>query len=158
MSGETVQFATLRFGEISVAPELVVAFPKGILGFENGRRFVIIETPETEPFSWMQSLDDPALAFVIVNPMLFFADYKIDVDRRELDELEIKDQSTVATYAIVSVPDGELTKMSANLQGPILINTQNNLAKQLVLSNGPYTTRHYLLDPLPAADGPGNRK
>jgi flagellar assembly factor FliW len=106
---------------------------------------VIVETPDSEPFKWLQSLDDPALAFVIVNPLVFFADYRIDVDRRELEELKITDPASVITHVIVSIPDGDMSGMSANLQGPILINMENNLAKQLVLVNGPYTIRHPLL-------------
>ncbi len=146
MAEERVHIKTVRFGEITVASRLIITLPKGLLGFESGHRYVIIETPDSEPFKWLQSLDDPALAFVIVNPLAFFDDYRIDVHRRELDELSITDPAAVMTYVIVSVPDGGMSRMSANLQGPILVNTENNLAKQLVLVNGPYTTCHSLVE------------
>jgi flagellar assembly factor FliW len=148
MAEKQVRIKTLSFGEITVDPKLILSMPKGILGFESVHRYVIIETPDSEPFKWFQSLDDPALAFVIVNPLVFFLDYRIDVDRRELDELKITDPSSVVTHVIVSVPDGDMTRMSANLQGPIVINTENNLAKQLVLTNGPYQTCHPLMEQL----------
>ena len=146
MAEEPVHITTLRFGGLTVLPRQVITLPKGLLGFESGRRYVILDTPDSEPFRWFQSLDDSTLAFVIVNPLFFFPDYHIDVDRRELDELEIADAAAVVTYVICSVPGGDLSQISANLQGPIVLNTTNNLAKQLVLSNGPYTTRHLILE------------
>jgi flagellar assembly factor FliW len=152
---DQVVFKTFRFDEIAVDRKLILTLPKGLLGFESGHRYVIIETPDSEPFKWFQSLDDPALAFVIANPMVFFPDYRIDVDRRELEELKIADPAAVLTYVIISVPDGNLAGMSANLQGPIVINTKNNMAKQLVLVNGPYTTRHLLME---QAESPGTHK
>jgi flagellar assembly factor FliW len=151
MPGKQVQLKTVRFGEITVDTRLIIAVPKGLLGFESSRSFVIIETPDSEPFKWFQSLDDPALAFVIVNPLVFFADYRIDVDPRELSELELSDPGSVMTYVIVSVPDGDMSRMSVNLQGPVVICTKNNLAKQLVLVNGPYSTTHPLLPQLGGA-------
>jgi len=150
---ELVVVKTFRFDEITVERNLIIAMPKGLLGFETGHRYVIIETPDSEPFKWFQSLDDPALAFVIVNPIVFFPEYRIDVDRRELEELKIADQASVITYVIVSVPDGDMAGMSANLQGPIVLNTENNRAKQLVLVNGPYTTCHHLMRQLDAREG-----
>lgn len=145
MVEKQVHIKTMRFGEMTIDSKLMITVPKGLLGFESSHRYVIIETPDSEPFKWFQSLDDPALAFVIVNPMVFFADYRIDVDPRELNELEIADPASVMTYVIVSVPDGDLSGMSVNLQGPIVISTENNLAKQLVMVNGPYTTVHPLM-------------
>jgi len=148
MSGKQVQVKTMRFGEITVAADLIITVPKGLLGFESSRHYVIIETPDSVPFKWLQSLDDPALAFVIVNPIVFFAEYRIDVDPRELSELNIADPASVMTYVIVSVPDGDMSRMSVNLQGPVIISTENNLAKQLVMVNGPYSTVHSILPQL----------
>jgi len=147
-SQKQVRVNTVRFGEITVDEALIISVTKGLLGFESSHQYVIIEAPESEPFKWFQSLDDPALAFVIVNPLMFFADYRIDVDPRELSELESTDPNSVMTYVIVSVPDGDMSRMSVNLQGPIVICTENNLAKQLVLVNGPYSTVHPLLPQL----------
>ena len=140
-----VHIRTMRFGEMTIDAKLIITVPKGLLGFESSHRYVIIETTDSEPFKWFQSLDDSALAFVIVNPLVFFVDYRIDVDPRELKELSIADRASVMTYVIVSVPDGDLSRMSVNLQGPIIICTENNLAKQLVMVSGPYSTSHSLV-------------
>jgi flagellar assembly factor FliW len=136
---------TKRFGTIEVELEQVIHFPKGLLGFENRRRYVLIENDEHEPFVHLQSLDDPSLAFILVNPRWFFPHYKVQVERPEIAELAVTDLTRVATYVIVTVPD-EMTTMSANLQGPLLVNRDTNVGKQVVLVRSPYTTRHYLMD------------
>jgi flagellar assembly factor FliW len=93
----------------------------------------------------MQSLDDPALAFVVVNPRLFFPHYKVEVDPREIAELEAQSADDIVMWTIVTVPD-DIKRMSVNLQGPLLLNIKNNRAKQIVLVHSPYTTCHYPAD------------
>jgi len=135
---------TSRFGELEVTENLIVRMTKPVLGFEQLKRYVIVETPDFEPFKWFQSVDDPQVAFVIVNPLLFFPDYTIEVNPREIDELRVDNVRDINTYAIVTIPQ-EYTRMTANLQGPILVNTRTNLAKQLVLVNSTYRIKHLLI-------------
>jgi flagellar assembly factor FliW len=135
---------TSRFGELEVTENLVIRMTKPVLGFEQLKRYVIVETPDFEPFKWFQSVDDPQVAFVIVNPLLFFPDYTIEVNPREIDELRVDNVRDINTYAIVTIPQ-EYTRMTANLQGPILVNTRTNLAKQLVLVNSTYRIKHLLI-------------
>ena len=125
----------------------MVEFPRGLLGFEGYRQYTLIVVPEHDPFVRLQSRDEPDLAFILVNPRLFFPHYKVEVDRREIAELEAPDIRHLMTWAILTLPEDWKT-MSANLQGPLLINPQNNRGKQVVLVHSPYTTRHYLLDGL----------
>jgi flagellar assembly factor FliW len=135
---------TSRFGELEVAESLIIRMTKPILGFEQLKRYVIVETPDFEPFRWFQSVDDPQVAFVIVNPLLFFPEYAIEVNPREIDELRVDSVRDINTYAIVTIPQ-EYTRMTANLQGPILVNTRTNLAKQLVLVNSAYRIKHLMI-------------
>ena len=147
MPSECLTVETTRFGYIEVEERDIIRFPKGLLGFENRREFILIENPEHQPFVHLQAADDPSLAFIIVNPRRFFPNYKVQVDRPEIAELSVTDLSRVDTWVIVTVPD-EIASMSANLQGPLLINRDKNIGKQVVLMRSPYTTRHYLLDEL----------
>jgi flagellar assembly factor FliW len=140
-----MKIVTSRFGELEVNEDIIIRMTKPVLGFEQIREYVIVETEDFEPFKWMQSIEDPDLAFVVVNPLLFFPDYMIEVNPKEIEELMVEDLNDVLTYAIVTIPP-DYTRMTANLQGPILINTRTNLAKQLVLVNSRHGIRHRLID------------
>lgn len=136
---------TSRFGEIEIPEELIIRMTKPVLGFEHLKKYVIIETDDFEPFKWFQSVDDPDVAFVIVNPLIFFPDYVIEVNPKEVEELKVSNPEDIITYSIVTIPS-DYTRMTANLQGPILINPKTNLSKQLVLVNSKYNIRHRVMD------------
>ncbi|MBU1318663.1 MAG: flagellar assembly protein FliW [candidate division Zixibacteria bacterium] len=147
-----MKIATLRFGELDVPEDKMVEFPKGILGFEQFQKYVILQNEDSEPFKWMQSIEDPNLAFVIANPAFFFPNYKIEMHIRELNEINVAESSCVETYVIVTIPK-DISQMSANLQGPLLINTDDNLGKQVVFVNSRYTIRHLIMDELKKKSG-----
>lgn len=151
MAGNGIMLKTTRFGDLEVAQDQIIEFPKGILGFEANRHYALIADPEFAPFVHLQSLDDPDLAFTVVNPRLFFPHYKVQVDRQEILDMAVRNLESVQTWVIVTVPE-DVAAMSANLQGPVLINCENNCGKQVVLVRSPYTTRHYLMDELQKQD------
>jgi len=139
-----MKVTTLRFGELEIPDDKIIVMSKPILGFENLKRYCLIEREDCEPFLWYQSIDDPASAFPVVNPLLFCPEYRIEVNPREVEELKIRDVKSVETYAIVTItPDPN--NMSINLQGPILINTETCLAKQLILVNSGYEIKYYVM-------------
>ena len=136
---------THRFGSMEIPEEKIITMERPVLGFEQLSQFCLVESPDVAPFMWLQSCEDPAVSFFVVNPVLFFPNYRIEVNSKEIAELRIARVESVEIYAIVTLAD-DPTQISVNLQGPILINTENNLAKQLVLVNSQYQVRHYILD------------
>lgn len=134
---------TTRFGQIQVPEERVISMEKPVLGFESSKRFVIIENSDMLPFVWFQSLDDHDLAFLMVNPALFFPDYKIEVNCKEVEDVEIDDSTSVETYSIVTIAENPSTT-TINLQGPIVVNVAAQKAKQLVLAQSSYSVREPL--------------
>jgi len=142
-----MKIVTLRFGELEIPEDKIIEFPKGLLGFEQFHKYIILQRQDSEPFSWLQCLEDPNLAFVITNPAFFFPSYKIEMHMKELEDIEVNERSSIETYVIITIPK-DISQMSANLQGPILINTDVGLGKQIVLVNGPYTIQHYIVDEL----------
>lgn len=140
-----MRITTLRFGELEIPDDKLIQMAKPVLGFEQLKKFCIIEGEDFEPFLWFQSVEEPSVAFIIVNPIFFNPDYHIEVNPKEIEELDIADIKTVETYAIVSIPS-DPKRMSINLQGPILINTKTRLAKQLILVNSKYKVKHYMVD------------
>jgi flagellar assembly factor FliW len=139
-----MKITTLRFGEVMIPDDKIISMPKPVLGFEHLKKYCLIEREDSAPFLWFQSVDDPAVAFVVVNPLFFYPDYRIEVNPKEIEELQVTDVRDVETYVVVTIPANPY-EMSANLQGPILINTDSRLAKQLVLVNSEYGVRHRLL-------------
>ncbi|MBZ0255347.1 flagellar assembly protein FliW, partial [bacterium] len=103
-SGETVTFDTTRFGSIEIPESDILTLPEGLVGFNLYRRFTILKDPEQEPFLWLQSLDEPDLAFVVVNPLLFFPGYDIKVKRSELSNIDLEDLSKAEVLTIVTIP------------------------------------------------------
>ncbi len=140
-----MRITTLRFGELEIPDDKIIHMAKPVLGFEQLKKFCIIEGEDFEPFLWFQSVEEPSVAFIIINPIFFYPDYHIEVNPKEIEELDVGDVKTVETYVIVSIPP-DPKKMSINLQGPILINTQTKKAKQLVLVNSKYKVINYMID------------
>jgi len=132
-----------RFGLIQVPPDKIVTMEKPVLGFESLKTFCLIEREEYRPFVWMQSADQPEVAFVLANPLIFFPDFHIEVHSKEIAELGVTNASSVETWVIIAIPENP-REMSANLQGPIIINVENRKAKQLVLVNSEYSVRQEL--------------
>lgn len=135
---------TKNFGELDIDEKKIISFPEGLPGFEEEKEFVIINNEDEEnPFCWLQSVKNPDLAFVIVNPFFVFSDYSVDLSETVQEKLKIKDEKDVAVYSIVVVPE-DLKKMTANLLGPIVINVRERLGKQVILDDPRYTTKHYI--------------
>lgn len=140
-----MKIETTRFGTLEVDDDVIIHMTKPVLGFEEYREYVLVETRDFEPFKWFQSVEKPDLAFVVVNPLMFFPDYMIEVNPKEIEELNIDDVADIVTYTIVTIPT-DYVRMTANLQGPVLINTRTRLAKQLVMVNSRHGIRRRLFD------------
>ena len=135
---------TMRFGEIEVNEAKIVHFRRGIPAFEDEHEFVIIPYDEESPYYFMQSLKSPELAFLITTPFVFFPDYSIEVDDETMNELNIQNSEDVLLYSIITIPNGSIRYMTANLLAPLIVNTENMQAKQLVMEKTRYNTKHRL--------------
>jgi len=149
---------TTRFGELKIKETDVIHLPNGLVGFSQYKRYVILPHAENSPLFWLQSLDDPALAFVIIDPLIFRPDYKVTLTPADVEVLGLDDASKAVVYAIVVIP-GDPAKMTANLVGPLVINPETRIGKQVILQDSPYTTKHYILEEMkqaysaPVSDG-----
>ena len=119
-----------------------IDFPQGLFGFENCKKFTLTES-EYKPFCWLQSEDDKTLSFLVVNPFIFFDDYELDIDDASLQSIDVKTPGDVVVLTIITIP-GNGEKLTANLQGPLVINKINNTGMQVILSDPNWTTKHCL--------------
>ena len=135
---------TSRFGEIEVDEKKIVYFKNGIPAFEEEHEFVILPYDEESPYYFMQSLKSPDLAFLLTIPDIFFKDYSFEIDDATIEELGIENSENVFYYTMVTIPNGSIRYMTANLLAPVVVNIENMQAKQVVLENSNYTTKHRL--------------
>ncbi len=135
---------TVRFGEIEVEEEKIVHFEAGIPAFEDEHEFLIIPYDEESPYVFLQSLNTPDLAFIMTIPFIFFPDYEFEIDDDTMEKLGIKDQEELLIYTLITIPGGRVEDMTANLMAPVVINTTNMQARQVVLDRGRYITKHRL--------------
>ena len=135
---------TLRFGPIEVEDEKVIHFPEGIPAFERVHVFVIIPCDEESPYVFLQSLKTPDLAFLMTMPFIFFPDYEFELDDENQQKLGLERQEDMLLYVLLTIPQGRVQDMTANLVAPLVINVANQQGRQLVLEHSPYQTKHRL--------------
>jgi flagellar assembly factor FliW len=140
-----MEITTSRFGNIKVAKEEIVTFPEGLLGFGSFKKFVILNTEGNSPFRWLQSLDDGDLAFIIIEPLNFMFSYEIDLADDEVAFLGLSKAEEVVIYAIVTIPENP-KEMTANLQGPLVINAANRKARQIISGKSEHVLKARILD------------
>jgi flagellar assembly factor FliW len=141
-NGVRMEIESTRFGRLNVDDERVINFPKGLLGFPNHTRFALIQTGEENYFFWLQSVDEPNLAFVVTDPSIFFKDYEVPIREETQADLELANIDHAQVFVICNKVDEWLT---GNLLGPIVVNAQNRQAQQVVLTEKKWTTRQPLL-------------
>ncbi|MDK2800252.1 MAG: flagellar assembly factor FliW [Clostridiales bacterium] len=150
-----MQLNTRHFGLIEIDENKIIDFPEGIPGFQDIKKFVILSSDDKgSPFQWLQAVDNPDLAFVVIDPRFFRPEYVVDVNDAEIEILNIQDPTNVLIYAIVVVPE-DISKMTANLKAPVLINTENNRGKQIVMDKDDYKVKHYIMEELKKSGGEG---
>ncbi|MCL4515588.1 MAG: flagellar assembly protein FliW [Firmicutes bacterium] len=133
-----------RFGTYEIPEEKIIAFPEGILGFEDEKRYVILEDGADSPFKWLHAVDDPDLAFIIIDPRLFYPSYEIVLSKDDGEKLSLQNPEDAVVYVIVVIPE-DPSQMTANLQAPLVINSQNRIGRQVVLSDNRYSLKHKIL-------------
>jgi flagellar assembly factor FliW len=133
---------TKAFGDIEVDDRQKITFPQGLFGFEDFHDYVLLDA-ERQPFYWLQSTEDVETAFVLINPFIFRPDYEANIDNEELREIGLEDQGKALIFSIVTIPSsGPIT---ANLQGPLVINRESRLGLQAILSDPRWKTKHDIL-------------
>lgn len=142
----TIHVETTRFGAIDVEKDLLIELPGGLIGFEDCTRFVVIHQDENSPFRWLQSLDDGAVAFPIMDPWQFRPDYAPSISDADAAELGLTPEKPKLVFAIVTVPLNNPRGMTANLLSPVVINPLTRQGKQVIVLDECYTTRHNILE------------
>jgi len=130
---------------IEVDERQKVEFPAGLFGFESVRDYVLIDA-ERQPFYWLQSLEADHIAFITINPFLFRPDYELEIDDKLVKEIGVTSPEEALVFSIVTIPPSG--PMTANLQGPLIINRKTRIGQQCILADPRWKTKHDILEEL----------
>jgi flagellar assembly factor FliW len=147
-----VKVMTTRFGEIEIDNDKIIEMPDGMVGFTE-KRFILLLPDNNGQFFWLQSVDNPALAFVVTDPTAFVQGYEVALTPDEYGRLKLSPEAAEVILLAVTTISNEAKNITINLQGPIVVNPANMTAKQIVLENWKYGVRHPLFstpEPEPA--------
>ena len=134
---------TKAYGRMEIDEGHVLEFPQGILGFEEYRRFALIDAHK-KPFYWLQSTDETRIAFILIKPSIFHDGYDPGIGPEDLEDIGAASLDECLVFAIVTVP--EAGPMTANLQGPIYISKKTLKGKQCISPRDEYRTKHDILE------------
>lgn len=134
---------TKVFGEVEITEDKIITFPGGIIGFPDLQRFTLLHDEEqgvSAGIRWLQSLDEPGFAMPVMDPLVVKTDYDPMVDDELLAGIGEITPDNLLVLVTVKVPS-DLTQMSVNLQGPIVINVDERKACQIIVDSSKYPVR-----------------
>jgi len=137
---------TSRFGEVEVDEELIFNFIEPILGYEQLTKFILLDHTADSPFKWLQSAEDPNVAFPVTFPAFFGIDYQFVIPEEKAKKLALTNAEDLLSFNITCVPQGNPQNATVNLVGPIVVNMVNKNSMQLVLTNVSFSTKHKLFN------------
>ncbi len=129
-------------GDVTANPEQILDFPNGILGFPEAQEFMLVAT-ERAGFYWIQSLLHETLTFLVLDPFIHIPDFSVELPDDEMGTLGTE-AGKLVVLSIVTLPAGPDDILTVNLQGPLVINTDNGIGQQLILHDSPHGTRYTL--------------
>jgi len=144
---ETIQSDQL--GEVGVERGSVIHFADGIPGFEALHDYLLVEVAEVAPFEWLQSMDDPALAFAVVDPKVIYEGYASNLGRGDLAAVGLVEEADAVVRVILTLSDNP-AEITANLQAPLVLNRRDGRGCQLLLTRAPYDIRYPVMQRLSA--------
>ena len=144
-----MKILTKIFGEIEINEEKVLNFSEGIIGFPELNRFMLIHDVESEKktISWLQSLDEPAFAMPVVDPLAVDSEYNPIVEDELLKPLGEVTEEDIIVLVTMTVP-ADVKKATVNLKAPIVVNSKNLKACQIILDDDRYLVKHPVYDAL----------
>lgn len=140
-----MELHTTRFGTINIDAEDILTFPDGLVGLSQLKRFVLVHHRDGSPFRWLQSVEEPGFALLLIDPWFFCTDYEVVLSDAEAERLRVSDCSVLMVYTTVTIPPGKPHAMTANLMAPIVINVSERCGRQVILEDERYHTRHPIL-------------
>lgn len=122
-----------RFGVLEFEENEIITIADGLLGFPLSKKFLLFPYGQDSSFFWLQSVDEPEIAFIVVNPFDFFADLEFSIQDEETEILGLERSEDVEVFSLVTIPEGRPEEMRTNLAGPVVVNTNNRKGRQILI-------------------------
>lgn len=135
-----MRVSTTRFGQIEVREQDIFEFKEGLLGFGQLRKFIILDDPHDEIFAWLQSCENPDVAFPLLEPEIFSAGFDFGISKSDIESLSLTGLPDGKIFCIITIPK-DPTQMTANMKAPILLNLKAQLGRQCVLQDNSLAIR-----------------
>ena len=129
---------TVRFGEVDIEEQRIFDFKMPIIGFGELKKFVILDVNQESFFKWLQSTEDPSLAFPIISVFSMNVDYSIDLPDEVVEKLNITNVEDILVMNIASIPQDNPQGTTINLLAPLIFNLEKQIAGQVILSGSGY--------------------
>ncbi len=136
---------TRCFGEVKIKKEEIIKFTQPILGFDEYKQYILMKNKSIFPTFWLQSVDDPGLAFPVVSPFFIDENYSIKLHVSDFEDINLKEFNDVIVLTLLVVPE-DISLTRTNLRAPIIYNPIEKLAKQIVLQEGKYPIHFHVMD------------
>lgn len=143
-----LEIQTKAYGPMTIDERQIFTIPEGLYGFEEFQRFALIDAHQ-KPFYWLQSLEDPNLAFILIKPSVFRTHYEPGIELSDLASIGVKAWHETVVFALVTIPSNG-SFITANLQGPLYLSKSSNLGKQCISPRDEYRTKHNVLEEMAA--------
>lgn len=134
------------FGEIEIEEGRVITVHGGMFGFEGYERFVLVGVEEQKPFEWIQCVDEPSIAFVVIQPAVFMPHYQFSISDADKMSLGVQSEADLLCYIVCVIPE-DMQKITVNLKGPIAVNPKTCQARQVISMVETHSVRHPLFEP-----------
>ncbi|MDD6208114.1 MAG: flagellar assembly protein FliW [Clostridiales bacterium] len=135
---------TKYFGEIDLSEDKIITMENGLMGFEEYKQYTILYNNEGEGqpnISWLQSVEEPALALPVINPFLVKSDYNPVVEDEVLKSLGELNEENLAIFLVLTVP-AKPEEVTANLKAPVIINADTRKGCQIIVENKDYVIKY----------------
>ena len=133
-----MKFETLRFGEIEIEEDRIFEFKLPIIGFDELKKYAIVDLNKDGLFKWLQSLEDPGLAFPVVSVFSMNINYSVDLPDNVVEALNINAVESLLVLNIASIPQDNPQETTLNLLAPLVFNLDSMTAGQIILSGSGY--------------------
>jgi flagellar assembly factor FliW len=127
-----------QLGSVDIDESKILTFPGGLLGFPDIERFAVVDAGDGDTYFWLQSVDDPQLAFLAAVPWAFFPDYEPVLSDADQEALDLTTAADATLFCLLTITEEAVT---ANLLGPLVVNSRTREGRQVVLGDSEYSTR-----------------